>query len=148
MAPAFQRKARARKVVLSYDLPTTTAPSSDTPSAWLWKSLGSVGVRNAKPAAVVKRNDCGMRFGCGDVWVGMASPTMTEPVDEMPKARLTLKSGPFGTSGVPRSCIPVAAVQMNARRNATREEASPTICERSEERRVGKECRSRWSPYH
>ena len=22
------------------------------------------------------------------------------------------------------------------------------ICERSEERRVGKECRSRWSPYH
>ena len=21
-------------------------------------------------------------------------------------------------------------------------------CERSEERRVGKECRSRWSPYH
>ena len=26
----------------------------------------------------------------------------------------------------------------------------PTLCyaERSEERRVGKECRSRWSPYH
>ena len=23
-----------------------------------------------------------------------------------------------------------------------------TIAERSEERRVGKECRSRWSPYH
>ena len=23
-----------------------------------------------------------------------------------------------------------------------------TYCERSEERRVGKECRSRWSPYH
>ena len=22
------------------------------------------------------------------------------------------------------------------------------LCERSEERRVGKECRSRWSPYH
>ena len=22
------------------------------------------------------------------------------------------------------------------------------ICKRSEERRVGKECRSRWSPYH
>ena len=22
------------------------------------------------------------------------------------------------------------------------------ICDRSEERRVGKECRSRWSPYH
>ena len=24
----------------------------------------------------------------------------------------------------------------------------PTMEERSEERRVGKECRSRWSPYH
>ena len=24
----------------------------------------------------------------------------------------------------------------------------PTVAERSEERRVGKECRSRWSPYH
>src|SRR2546427_11534462 len=101
MTPAFQRKARARKVVLSYDLPTTTAPSSDTPSAWLWKALGSVGVRNAKPAAVVKRNACGMRVGCGDVWGVMASATMTEPVDEMPNARRTLKSGPLGTSGAP-----------------------------------------------
>ena len=25
---------------------------------------------------------------------------------------------------------------------------SPNLAERSEERRVGKECRSRWSPYH
>ena len=25
---------------------------------------------------------------------------------------------------------------------------SPSITVRSEERRVGKECRSRWSPYH
>ena len=25
---------------------------------------------------------------------------------------------------------------------------SPVGCARSEERRVGKECRSRWSPYH
>ena len=24
----------------------------------------------------------------------------------------------------------------------------PLLCVRSEERRVGKECRSRWSPYH
>ena len=23
-----------------------------------------------------------------------------------------------------------------------------SVCDRSEERRVGKECRSRWSPYH
>ena len=26
--------------------------------------------------------------------------------------------------------------------------ANPTMTTRSEERRVGKECRSRWSPYH
>ena len=25
---------------------------------------------------------------------------------------------------------------------------APVVAERSEERRVGKECRSRWSPYH
>ena len=29
-----------------------------------------------------------------------------------------------------------------------RAKASASIAERSEERRVGKECRSRWSPYH
>src|SRR5574344_1955683 len=29
-----------------------------------------------------------------------------------------------------------------------REEALESVGERSEERRVGKECRSRWSPYH
>ncbi len=28
------------------------------------------------------------------------------------------------------------------------EEANVTLLKRSEERRVGKECRSRWSPYH
>ena len=28
------------------------------------------------------------------------------------------------------------------------EEAKRLMAERSEERRVGKECRSRWSPYH
>ena len=29
-----------------------------------------------------------------------------------------------------------------------RENVNPETAERSEERRVGKECRSRWSPYH
>ena len=29
-----------------------------------------------------------------------------------------------------------------------RYEDDPDLAERSEERRVGKECRSRWSPYH
>ena len=30
----------------------------------------------------------------------------------------------------------------------TAEEYNATIASRSEERRVGKECRSRWAPYH
>ena len=33
-------------------------------------------------------------------------------------------------------------------RNAVRKLRSTTDKARSEERRVGKECRSRWSPYH
>ena len=32
--------------------------------------------------------------------------------------------------------------------NSTLREVLKTIEKRSEERRVGKECRSRWSPYH
>src|SRR2546425_12629422 len=34
------------------------------------------------------------------------------------------------------------------RNDARREQALPVGVDRSEERRVGKECRSRWSPYH
>ena len=30
----------------------------------------------------------------------------------------------------------------------TKPDGSPMTKQRSEERRVGKECRSRWSPYH
>ena len=32
--------------------------------------------------------------------------------------------------------------------NIIRHPDMPRVAERSEERRVGKECRSRWSPYH
>src|SRR2546429_3727957 len=49
---------------------------------------------------------------------------------------------------------PMADWQMRTKRplrGPVREEAGPTLknyITRSEERRVGKECRSRWSPYH
>ena len=33
-------------------------------------------------------------------------------------------------------------------KNRYKEKARITVSARSEERRVGKECRSRWSPYH
>ena len=51
---------------------------------------------------------------------------------------------------------PSSLVMMNVEALATGEGTSPAmcvgygsvVCPRSEERRVGKECRSRWSPYH
>ena len=39
-------------------------------------------------------------------------------------------------------------VGLNAHSLSREDNASETSLERSEERRVGKECRSRWSPYH
>src|SRR5262249_50121563 len=128
--PAFQRNARDRNVLVSYESPTITVPSADTALARLCISLGSV-ARISKPPDGVNRNARVMRLGCGEVCGGTASPTMTDPVADIPKARLTLKSGSFGTISVPMSCTPVVGVRMNARRNAVDEDASPTIREPS-----------------
>ena len=38
--------------------------------------------------------------------------------------------------------------QLNFQRNTLTLQGQELTCTRSEERRVGKECRSRWSPYH
>src|SRR2546430_10050328 len=45
---------------------------------------------------------------------------------------------------VARVLVPLAPGPARAACRSTR----PRACRRSEERRVGKECRSRWSPYH
>src|SRR2546426_4538205 len=42
----------------------------------------------------------------------------------------------------------VIEVQRQIRRITTARTGAARGCQRSEERRVGKECRSRWSPYH
>ena len=42
----------------------------------------------------------------------------------------------------------VAQLKANPKTIVFTEGNDPRILERSEERRVGKECRSRWSPYH
>ena len=52
-----------------------------------------------------------------------------------------------GLFGLLVMIISMLAVQMSAFASNTYEN-STQIKARSEERRVGKECRSRWSPYH
>ena len=49
-----------------------------------------------------------------------------------------------------RKWVPLASVpELKGALGASRPKAAPRPSrERSEERRVGKECRSRWSPYH
>src|SRR5260221_760558 len=54
-------------------------------------------------------------------------------VDPMPTTLRTAAEGYFRAKGLSRG---------------TRNEYLTTLKKRSEERRVGKECRSRWSPYH
>ena len=39
-------------------------------------------------------------------------------------------------------------IELKVLNNADNNNGKTTEAERSEERRVGKECRSRWSPYH
>src|SRR6266511_5034467 len=63
----------------------------------------------------------------------------------------------FHVTGVQTCALPISheaegvTVTTRPRTTPTRRCCSPdpaTLRERSEERRVGKECRSRWSPYH
>ena len=53
----------------------------------------------------------------------------------------------IGTSGTKRWLL---RIQTNGRRRdfGLGSQRQVSLAERSEERRVGKECRSRWSPYH
>ena len=46
----------------------------------------------------------------------------------------------------PSSAAPNSVISSSSQR--TQSLLNGTLKERSEERRVGKECRSRWSPYH
>src|SRR5439155_19017427 len=59
-------------------------------------------------------------------------------------------SSDLQTSGLRRDrCrLPRERIACRARRPASAEPANHLEHARSEERRVGKECRSRWSPYH
>ena len=60
------------------------------------------------------------------------------------KAKVQVKVGK--KKFVCKVTVKKAGTNQNADKNNGKKTAEPTV--RSEERRVGKECRSRWSPYH
>src|SRR5258708_33621085 len=63
------------------------------------------------------------------------------PTEILPRAQPTLKSSAGST-------IPSYPNAGDFRPSQSEARATNPILTRSEERRVGKECRSRWSPYH
>src|SRR5256885_4442883 len=54
----------------------------------------------------------------------------------------------IGVVGIERKAFAEAMLQAGKQTVVSRKAAVECEVERSEERRVGKECRSRWSPYH
>src|SRR5258708_25485093 len=75
------------------------------------------------------------------------------PIPTAPAAAADLTSAPLPsvdkTGELPEPQKPQKTVRMMRRPLATASSGeSVAISDRSEERRVGKECRSRWSPYH
>src|SRR5687767_15278641 len=51
-------------------------------------------------------------------------------------------------TGVQTCALPISPLHEHDERRQSGQTASLPTLQRSEERRVGKECRSRWSPYH
>src|SRR3712207_6877102 len=72
---------------------------------------------------------------------------ISAPCDRDPRSTIVDSSdgGRLSTTNQPRSSRHLAAVDRPAPDSPV---TTTTSSERSEERRVGKECRSRWSPYH
>src|SRR5256885_6776597 len=79
-------------------------------------------------------------------WAGKAWPPAT---DELPvllqRTGETIAMAAIGTTAAALLALPLSVL---AARNVTPSMAVYYPARRSEERRVGKECRSRWSPYH
>ena len=72
-------------------------------------------------------------------------------MDEMPIGAFwaTLRADPWTRKTLETGLNPrLSAEALNALQKYAMENTRLDILTRSEERRVGKECRSRWSPYH
>src|SRR5690554_7152601 len=81
---------------------------------------------------------------CGRDWSSdVCSSDLTFPMLTPGNACAFLQTGP-GIRIIPALCLPPYAKTMTLPADLL----AFLACPRSEERRVGKECRSRWSPYH
>ena len=66
------------------------------------------------------------------------------PTTQLRDGAYTLRAVAFDASGASTE----ARISITVNNSGTVSTVTPTPTVRSEERRVGKECRSRWSPYH
>src|SRR5256885_9949704 len=94
-----------------------------------------VGLSQGTSAAALKATDSPQTDCRNSACGGGLSPSKALTVNWVGD---TCSSGPVGAWSV---------VVVSGLKNGPREVPSGN-CRRSEERRVGKECRSRWSPYH
>ena len=76
----------------------------------------------------------------------MNAATQTE--FRKPQVATTVSTTMDVTLTLPRAALSVAGVTRHIAGRDVVNQVSFDVADRSEERRVGKECRSRWSPYH
>src|SRR5260370_17391407 len=76
----------------------------------------------------------------GNLGAGLVNITDATPLYETKDGGVTWEGAKIGSAAIPGVC----SIDILKSRSIHEGDAS----ERSEERRVGKECRSRWSPYH
>src|SRR6266511_3073455 len=84
---------------------------------------------------------------CARLWrsqVGLASPVGSRASSDRDIADVARREW----SGVARRPAPPATLPRDVQARPKTGDLSAAAAVRSEERRVGKECRSRWSPYH
>src|SRR5436309_8227181 len=91
------------------------------------------------------------------IWDGVTNPVAVKHLREMPKgAKLVIYHtgdekqvvGTATVESVDAGDPKVPLVRIKVGKPVAKPVTLAQIKERSEERRVGKECRSRWSPYH
>ena len=75
-------------------------------------------------------------------------PLYLGPVRQHPRQRVTLADRPAVVEALKYMLVKGGTLVLHGYTHQLGDSRNPNNGERSEERRVGKECRSRWSPYH